>query len=240
MSQAVGDNAFVVRIPFLIAGLVMAAGFAWTVHLVVSPAPWAPDSAFAIAIGTLVLSVLAMTALLLGRGRWTRYFAAGLVAAQLLIATVADIDRWLVAAVILSGLSLAGLGGPWLTGWLRERQAAGAPGPRPLALAIGLLAVVPLVGLASPRGLETAHGVAGALGILFSWGYVRGGSWALWGIRLAMPLALIAAAVASPPGGAIALALAGTLLLYLSWTRDARLAVDPLPADLPTPRAHKA
>jgi hypothetical protein len=223
--------------PFLIAALVMAAGFAWTVHLVVSPEPWATDSALAIAIGTLVLSVLAMTSLLLGRGRWTRHFAAGLVVAELLIAIVADIDGWLVAAVIFSGLSLAGLGGPWLTGWLRKRPAAGAPGPRPLALAIGMFAIVPLVGLASPRGLEAAHGLAGALAILFSWGYLRGGSWALWGIRLAMPVILIATAVVSPPGGATVLLLAGAFLSYLAWTREARLAVDPLPTDLPAPRA---
>lgn len=223
------------RMPFVVAALVMGAGLAWTIHLVVSPEPWATDSALAIATGTLVLSIVAMTALLLGRGRWTRLFAAGVVVLELLIATVADFDGWLVAAVVLSGLSLAGLGGPWFKGWLRERPAAGAPGGGPIALAIGAFAVVPLVGFASPAGLEPAHGVAGALGILFSWGYMKGNAWALYGLRFLMPLAMVAAAISSPVGGSAVLIAAGAALTYLAWMQEARLAVDPAP-ELPAPR----
>jgi hypothetical protein len=226
--------------PFLIAALVAATGFAWTIHLIVAPAPWAADAALAIAIGTLVLSIVAMTALLLGRGRWTRYFAAGLVLAELLIVVVADIEGWLIVAVALSGLTLIGLGGPWLQGWLRERPAAGAPGPRPLVLAIGSFAVVPLVGLAAPDGLQPAHGIAGALGILFSWGYSRGAAWALWGLRFAMPPVLLAAALAAPAGGMVLLLAAATALTVLAWSSEARLAVDPLRTELPAPRPRKA
>lgn len=227
------------RMPFIVAGLVMAAGFAWTVHLVVAPAPWATDSALAIAIGTMVFSIFAMAALLLGRGRWTRYFAVGLVVSELMITVVADFTRWLVAAVILSGLSLAGLGGPWFKGWLRERQAADSPGLRPLVLSIGAFAVVPLVGLAAPNGLEAAHGLAGALGILLAWGYMRGGVWALWGLRVAMPMSLIAAAISSPAAGSAVLIGTAGVLTYLAWTAEARLAVDPLPTELPAPRARR-
>lgn len=221
--------------PFLIAATVMAAGLAWTIHLVVAPDPWAIDSALAIAVGTLTLSIVAMTALLLGRGRWTRFFAMGLVTAELLIATVGDLEGWLIAGVVLSGLSLAGLGGPWLKGWLREQPAAGSPGVRPIALALGAFIVVPLVGIASPDGLEAAHGLAGALGILFSWGYMKGRTWALFGLRFVMPVAMLAAAFASPALGAVALIAAGSGLTFLAWTQEARLAIDPLP-ELPAPR----
>ncbi|MCP4967779.1 MAG: hypothetical protein GY926_21415 [bacterium] len=226
------------RMPFVVAALVMGAGLAWTIHLVVSPEPWAVDSAMAIAIGTLVLSIVAMTALLLGRGRWTRPFAAGLVVLEMMIAIVATFDGWLITALVLSGLSLAGLGGPWFKGWLRERPAAGAPGPAPISLAIGSFAVVPLVGIASPAGLDPAHGIAGALGILFSWGYMKGGTWALHSLRFAMPLAMLAAAISSPPAGAALLIAAGAALTYLAWTQDARLAVDPAP-ELPAPRRRR-
>ncbi len=223
------------RMPFLIAGLVMAAGLAWTVHLVVAPAPWATDSALAIAIGTLVLSIVAMTALLLSRGRWTKGFAAGVVVAELLIATVADYEGWLIAALALSGIALAGLGGPWFKGWLRERPAAGSPGWKPIALVIGTFTVVPLVGVVSPSGLHIAHGIAGALGILFSWGYLKAGTWALLSLRFVMPLVMIGAAIVSPVLGAVALIAAGAALAYLAWSQEALLAVDPMP-DLPAPR----
>lgn len=228
------------RMPFLIAALVMAGGTAWTIHLVVSPDPWAVDSALAIAIGTLCLSIGAMTALLLGRGRWTRHFAAILVAAEMLIATVGDLGGWMVAAIILSGASLAGLWGPWFKGWLRERPASGSPGLRPIALAIGAFAVVPMVGLAAPDGLQPAHGVAGAAGILLSWGYAKGGQWALWSLRFGMPILMAAAAAASPVGGSVLLVVAGGALAYLAWSKEARLAVDPLPSDLPAPRVKRS
>lgn len=224
------------RMPYAVAGAVMAAGAAWTIHLVVAPEPWAIDSAMTIAIGILVLNIVAMSGLLLGRGRWTRYFAAGLVAVQLLLVLVADVEPWLVAALVLSAVALGGLAGPWFKGWLRERPAAGSPGPIPIALAIGAFAVVPLVGVATPAGLENAHGVAGALGILTSWGYVRGHSWALWSARLVLPAALFAAAFSSPPGGAGLLLAAALGIAALAWSKDARLAIDPLPDNLPAPK----
>ena len=224
--------------PFVIAIAVMAAGLAWTIHLVVTPGPWAADAALAIAIGTLVLSIAAMAALLLSRGRWTRYFAAGLLCAELLILAVADFDGWLVAATGLSGLALAGLGGPWFKGWLRERPAAGAPGYQPIALTIGAFALVPLVGIASPDGLESAHGVLGAVGILLSWGYMKSGVWALHSLRFGLPVIIVLAAMTSPPAGGLLLIAVGAYLTYLAWTAAARLAVDPMP-DLPAPRRRR-
>ncbi len=226
------------RMPFLIAALGMAAGLAWTIHLLVENDPWATDSAMAIAIGTLTLSIAAMTALLLSRGRWSRNFAIALLVAELLLALVADFTSWAIGAVVLTGLALAGLGGPWMRGWLRERPAAGAPGGGPIALTIGAFALVPLVGVASPSGLEPAHGLLGATGILLSWGYMKGGIWAMYGLRFGLPILVVAAAAASPPAGAATLLVAGAGLGYLAWSKDARLAVDPMPG-LPAPRRKK-
>jgi hypothetical protein len=223
----------------MVAAAVLAAGFAWTAHLVVAPDPWASDSALAIAIGCLVFTIAAVAALLLGRGRWTRYFATGLLIAELLIALVADFNLWLVAAVTLSGLALAGLGGPWFKGWLRERPAAGAPGWEPIALTITAFALVPLVGVAAPDGLQPAHGVAGALGILLSWGFMKGGTWALYGLRFGLPPVVLLTAFASPVGGTVLLIAAAAGLAYLAWTPAARLAVDPMP-ELPAPRKRRS
>lgn len=226
------------RMPFLIAALVMGSGLAWTIHLIVDPTPWEADAALAIAIGCLVLSIVAMAALLLGRGRWTRFFAAGLVVVEMFIAVVADFDYWMVAAVALGGLSVAGLGGPWFKGWLRERPAAGSPGWQPIALSIAAFALVPAVGVVSPSGLQPAHGIAGAAGILLSWGYLKATIWALLGLRFAMPVVVVAAAISSPILGGAVLVAHGALLAYLAWSKEARLAVDPLP-ELPAPRRRR-
>jgi hypothetical protein len=224
--------------PFVIAALVMASGLSWTIHLVVSPEPFAADSAMAIALGALVYSVAAVAGLLLGRGGWTRRFAAGLLVAELLVVLVGEIEPWLVAGVVSGGFALTGLSGPWLKGWLRERPAAGAPGLEPILLAIGSFALVPLVGLASPSGLQPAHGALGALGVLLCWGYMRGGTWALLGLRFGLPVVVVVAAISSPPGGAVLMLGAGVALTYLAWTAPARLAVDPAP-ELPAPRRRR-
>jgi hypothetical protein len=91
------------------------------------------------------------------------------------------------------------------------------------------------VGLAAPDGLEPAHGVLGAVGVLLSWGYMKGGFWALLGLRFGLPVLVAVAAFFSPAGGAVLLLAAGVGLAYLAWTAPARLAVDPAP-DLPAPR----
>lgn len=227
-----------VRMPYAIAVAVMAAGLAWTAHLVASPDPWTFDSALAIAIGTLIFSIAALASLLLSRGRWTRYFAIGLLIAELMIALVADFDAWLVAALVLTAVALAGLSGPWLKGWLRERPAAGSPGVEPILLTIGTFALVPLVGVASPNGLETTDGALGAFAVLVAWGYMKGNFWALLALRFALPPLIVVAAAFSPWWGAITLLAVGAVLAYLAWTSPARLAIDPAP-ELPAPRKRR-
>jgi len=221
--------------PYAIAALVTAAGLSWTLHLVASPAPWAADSALAIAIGALVFSIAALPALLLGRGQWTRYFAICVLMAELSIALVAEFDVWSVAAMALTALALVGLFGPWLKGWIRERPAAGSPGVEPVLLVVGSFALVPLVGLAAPDGLQPAHGVLGAVGVLLSWGYMKGGLWALLGLRFVLPVLVAIAAFFSPAGGTVLLIAVGAGIAYLAWTTAARVAVDPAP-ELPAPR----
>ena len=227
------------RMPYAIAATVMIAGLLWTIHLLATPGPWELDAAMAVATGTLVLSIAAMASLLLSRGRWTRYFAAALLVAELLITLVAEVDGWLIAAVAVTGIALAGLGGPWFKGWLRELPAAGSPGYEPIALAIATFSLVPAVGIASPAGLEPAHGALGAAGVLFSWAYMRANTWALLGLRLAVPVLTVLAAVSSPPAGAITLLAFGAVITYLAWTKPARLAVDPMPG-LPAPRRRRS
>jgi len=225
--------------PHAIAAAVMLAGMLWTVHLVATPDPWELDAAMAIAIGTLVLSIAAMASLLLSRGRWTRYFAVALLVAELLIALVTEVDGWLIAAFVATGIALIGLGGPWFKGWLRELPAADSPGYEPIVLTIVTFSLVPAVGIASPAGLEPAHGALGTAGVLLSWAYMRANSWALLGIRFGVPALAIAAAVSSPPAGAVTLLAMGAVIAYLAWTKAARLAVDPMPG-LPAPRRRRS
>jgi hypothetical protein len=109
-----------------------------------------------------------------------------------------------------------------------------------VVLALGSLGLVTAVGVASPSGLDAGHGVLGGAGVLLAWAYARAQLWALWALRLALPAIAVGAVVGSPwPGRIMLIALVATLVA-LAWRREARLAVQPLPDRLPSPRSRPA
>jgi hypothetical protein len=138
-------------------------------------------------------------------------------------------------AVVFAAVALAGYLGPWLKGWVREQPAADGPGAKPTVLVLGSLGLVPLVAIASPAGLSVAHGVLASSALLLAWAYARANLWGLWGLRVVLPIVAVPAMLASPPAGAALIGLAVASLTWLAWSREARLAVQPLMERLPPP-----
>ena len=48
-----------------------------------------------------------------------------------------------MGGLVFGGLALLGLSGRWLDGWIRKRPSAEGPGPKVMALVLGLLGLVP-------------------------------------------------------------------------------------------------
>lgn len=222
------DNDVMQRAPFFITTAVVAGPIALAVHLALEPDPFAADAAAVAAAGLLLFAVVAAAGLLLSRGRWALRLSRGLVAAQFVLAGFLDLGPWAIAALGFGFAALAGLTGPWLRGWIRRRPAAGGPGPRPMFLLLGSLALVPGVAVASPSGLGWQHGALAGLGLVSAWGYSRTGMWGLWLLRLALAPLAVAAIVISPTPGALYLSLHVAALAGVAWTRDALLAIRPL------------
>lgn len=226
--------------PFIVAALTALTGATFALHMAVAPSPFAGSSAAVVAIGAVLFSTITVAGLVLVRGRWTRRL--GVIVALVELGTLAatDLDTWTPwgwATLVLGLLTLGGLAGRWLDGWVRMRPSATGPDPRAVVLLLGLLALVPAVGLASPSGLETAHGVLGAAGVFLAWAYSKAQVWSLWGIRVALPIITVPALFVSPLLGALFLALLVAYLVALAWTKEALLAVQPLMDGLPGPRA---
>jgi len=225
------------RAPHVIAVLLVIGASLWSLAITTSRnEPFALDSATLISTGLLVFALIAAVGLLIPRGRWARNLARGLLGVELLLAVITPLRGWAIAALIATGLGIVGVQGRWLNGWLRRLPSATGPGLKPILFIIGLLALVPLVGFASPDGVVFRQGVLGAAGIVTAWGYGKANMWALWSGRvLIMPLAILAATAASIGGAALTLA-AGTGVTWLAWTKEVRLAVSPLLDTLPGPR----
>jgi len=222
--------------PSVVAALVGLAGAAAAVHLALAPDPFAGSSAAVIAIGIVLYTTIAVTGIMLVRGRWSRWLAVATVGLDLVVVAAAGmgVAAWVALAASLG--ALAGLTGRWLDGWFRLRASATGPDPRAVVLALGLFGLVPAVGLAAPSGLTTAHGVLGAAGVMLGWAYSKAHVWSLWAVRFLLPLAAVPAVLQSPWPGGIMLAAVTAALVALGWSREALLAVQPLATSLPGPR----
>ena len=223
-------------VPYVVAGSLGIAGLAIAIQLGTAPEPFARPSALVIAVGVVMFTVIAISGLLINRGKWSRVLSIVVCGGVLVLAGLASVTLWSLVAIVGALGALLGLSGRWLTGWLRPRPSATGPGTRVVFLVLGTLGLVPAVGIASPAGLETGHGILGAAGVLLAWGYSKANVWALWGLRLVLPLAAIPAIVTSPPAGAVFLAVYVAALTVLAWTADARIAVTPTYDRLPGPR----
>lgn len=226
------------RAPHLIAAAIFLAAVAAAIHLAGGPGPFTPGSGVVLGIGFLLYGVISVAGLLVSRGRWARRFASGTTVA--IVAGAALTAPWSVAsiaAVGLGGAAFVGLTGRWLDGWIRRLPTPDGPGVRVMLLVLGLIGLVPLVALAAPRTISPGHGVLGAAGIFYGWAYSRAEVWAMWAIRTTLPLLAVPALVGSPAPGVVLLTIAVVGLTALAWTREARLAVEPLMDRLPGPRA---
>lgn len=231
-----GDNAAMNRPAAITSTLVVLGATLWLIRLGLAPDPFSGDAAAAVGIGIAIFSVVAAAGILLVRGRWVRTFVLSMLALWLALAVVLPLDVWTILAAMATGAAAVGLMGPWLRGWLRLRPVAGGPPWQATTLALGAVALTPIVGVASPSGLSTAHGVLAGAGLFLGWGYARTHMWGLWGLRLAIvPLAILAA-LQSPPAGAGLIIVAGTAITVLAWTRHATIAARPLLDRLPGPR----
>jgi hypothetical protein len=214
----------------------VVAGAASAIHLGVTPGPFAPSSATVVVLGLVVFTVIVTVGLLLVRGRWARRLGVALVVAELALVAATGFDVWGAVAVTAAVVGLVGLLGRWLDGWVRPRPSATGPDAKAVLLLLGLLAYVPAVGIAAPAGLETAHGVLGCAAVLLAWAYSKALVWSLWALRLVLAPIAAAAVLASPLPGAVLLTTLTVGVVWLAWTREALLSVQPLDDRLPSPR----
>lgn len=212
----------------LIAAVAVAAPLVWAVHLAIDPDPFASAPAAVIAVSLAVASVVIGTGILISRTRWARPATAGLGMAGLAVGIVTPLDGLSVAAIVVSGLAVAGATGPWMTAWLRKLPAAEAP-PRVAALAMVAPALVPATvagfrfeGLSGFDWALIAVAIAATLGISRAW--MPG----LWVARIGLPLAGIGTGLAAGlPEGPFIVAVS-ILASVPSWATTTVHSVQPL------------
>ena len=216
------------RAPFVISAALTAAALALVVHISVAPGPFAADSAAVLVVGLLMFVIITIVGMLLSRGCWARRLGFVVVTSELAIALAVDLGPWSVISIALNGLTLLGLSGPWLDGWIRGRPAAGGPSATAVILLLGTLALIPGVAVFAHQGLDGEHWALLGVAALGGWGYSRASGLALWLLRLApVPLAILMAAGSRLAEGAYVVVHASAVSV-LAWSPDSLRAIRPI------------
>ncbi len=213
---------------FVAAAAPLLAALAWAWALMTLEGPWSRTAAVAIAADLVLLATVGVIGMVLGRSRWARRLCIGTSAVGLVVGAFLAFGPAWAAAASLSAAALAGLTGPWLKGWVRERPAALGPPEVAVILEILLLAVPGIVGAAAPTGL----GPAGVVGIVVApvaafW-YAKTVRGAVVAVRVLYPVAAVVTGVVEGGSAGIVLALAGIVSGALAWTKGVLIAARPL------------
>ena len=213
---------------FVASASVMLAGLVWGLRLINAAAPFADGSGALLAIGLLVVSAVSSLGMVLARGIWARRVSGAVLAVEVVLALVMDLDLWGVIALAVTLFAIGLVAGPWLDGFLRRLPPSEPIPTAAMALGLGLAAAPGLLAVFSPGGIEVVHWVAALVALATAWAFARALRVGLWSARVLVPIVLIAAAVASsPPGLFGGLALAMTCVA-LAWSSSVNRAVTPL------------
>ncbi len=222
--------------PYVISGLLALGALGGVALVLFDPDPFALGAAVLVTLGLLAYALIAIAGILLVRAPWARWLGLATAVATLLLLAITGFDA--PATLVAAGLLLAavgGLAGPWLEVWLRRRPALG-PETKAVALPLVALGAAPLAGLASYSGLTPPVVFAAVLGPIGAWGYAQAWRWGLWILRVAFPIAAVAAATQVDLIGSIVLIGLGLAVGLLAWSTEASRAQRPIGAALPPPR----
>lgn len=186
------------------------------------------SSAFVLGAGLLVIVAVSIVGMIAGAARWARHLGLGVSGAMLALGLLFPLSGWTIAAMVLAGVSIAGLAGTSFEGMIRQRPPADGPPARAVLLTLVLLVAPPIWAVAVPDGL----GLPAGLGVALCWAgmawYGKAAAGSLLAVRFVIPFALvIVAALGDLRVGAL-VALTGLAVAALAWTVDARIAVHPL------------
>ena len=211
-------------IPLVVAVSLAAASLAGTVHLALDELPLSGDAAALTAAGLVVLTLVAVSGVLVARSRWSRPTAIGVAAGWIALGATGHVGVAAGIAIVAGAVALGGATGPWLRRWLRHRPALEGPPPAAAAVLLLLLVVPVAVGLTSVDGVTWPGWALVAWSPLVAFGLGRALPGALLAIRVAHAPACVAVGLATGALGAVVLGALGVVTAAVAWRKEVSLA----------------
>ena len=226
------------RLPIAVGATAFIAVAIGSAAFAIDSGPIAGSSAAMILLGLLGSTLAGFTGLLLVRARWSRWLLGLAVVAAVIGASVGESALFWVALVIGS-IAIVGLGGPWLTLWVRRQPVAEQLGVVPVILLTSAGVAPIFVGLSAYEGVALGHWALIGVVTGSAWAYGRGLPFGIWGFRLAAPLVgLISASQTDSPGN-IAIAAGALSITAIAWSPQAKQVTAVITPPLPAPSPRK-
>jgi hypothetical protein len=205
----------------------LLAGVAWALALFIEPAPWTESAAAVLGAGLVVVSAVAVTAVMIESSRFGYWLGVSGAGLMLVVAGIRSIDpAWITAATLttIAGVLLADRR---LGGWLRMEGPVAPVPSKAIALGLVLLEAPIITALSQVDGSGDAVVwlALAAWGILIA--FVRRLPGAVALVRIGSPLLTAAGALLELPGAAL-WSILMALASVLAWSKEVRLAVRPL------------
>lgn len=208
------------------------------VVVTIEPGVWSSSSIALISIGALTSTLVLVSGFLLVHAPWARWGLVFATAGAMALSTVAG-TVGAVIVLVLGGVTIVGLTGPWLRFWVRQHPVPDALSPVVITLMATAPAAPLVIGVAAYDSAFAVQWLAAGVVVGSSFAYGRGFPGALWLMRTAVPLASLAAVWVSPLPHVAILAVCGLIVTALAWLPQASHATaSPAPV-LPAPRQPK-
>lgn len=222
------------RLPIAIGSSAFLAVTLGAAAFLVDSGPIAQSSAAMILFGLLGVALGGLSGLLLVRAPWARWLLGVAVLFAMLLASIGGSGLlWIVVGV--GATAIIGLGGPWLTLWVRQQPVTDQLGTVPVSLiASGAVAPV-LVGFASYQGVGLSQWALVMSTIASAWAYGRGLPFGIWGFRAVTPIFGLVAVSRTGRLGSIAIAVGTLLLVAMAWSSLAKRVTAVITPPLPSP-----
>lgn len=202
----------------------------WAGRLVFGATPWEPWAASLLAVALLLAEAVNVVAMLLSPGRWVRNSIVCLAGIRAVTAIVLPMDPLWVGALLATAAGVAISRVPSLDLWFHQTKPDRVPA-RATMLALGLVWLPGFTAAFAIPRLTPAGWAMAVFGLVAGWAYARALPGALWTIRPALPILGILSAAGLHLGAAAGVLAVTSVLTFLAWTADARLA-----ASRPVPR----
>lgn len=213
--------------PLVVALIVTGASLVGVAVLAVATAPLRGDAAALFSAGAILLTLVAVSGILLARSRWAPRLAVGIAATWVVVGSILE-TPW---GMLVSAAGAAGIGaltGPWLDRWLRRLPRADGVPPAAVVALLTLVGTPATVGLAATSGVHPAGWGLAAWSVALALLLGRGVPGSLAAARLIHPLATVGTGIAAGLPTAIPMVLSGVLVSAACWRREVGLAVAPI------------